>query len=139
MQGAESDELAAASKLEDGVNFYQTVVPEVAKLFHIDASVKRPALILLKKEEEKLNHFGLFLVLLPPFPLEKKKWYSVFSFFVRNLDIYFTVSADGKFVKSEIAEFVSSNKLPLVTTFTRESAPTIFESQIKKQVIACAI
>ncbi|KOM50686.1 hypothetical protein LR48_Vigan08g151300 [Vigna angularis] len=59
--GAESDELAAASKLEDGVNFYQTVVPEVAKLFHIDASVKRPALILLKKEEEKLNHFEKFL------------------------------------------------------------------------------
>ncbi|BAT90580.1 Protein disulfide isomerase-like 1-4 [Vigna angularis] len=100
--GAESDELAAASKLEDGVNFYQTVVPEVAKLFHIDASVKRPALILLKKEEEKLNHF------------------------------------DGKFVKSEIAEFVSSNKLPLVTTFTRESASAIFESEIKKQLLLFA-
>ncbi|XP_020215222.1 protein disulfide isomerase-like 1-4 [Cajanus cajan] len=97
--GAESDELAAASKLEDDVNFYQTVVPEVAKLFHIDASAKRPALILLKKEEEKLNHF------------------------------------DGEFVKAEIAEFVSSNKLPLVTTFTRENAPSIFESQIKKQLL----
>ncbi|KAG4974448.1 hypothetical protein JHK87_031269 [Glycine soja] len=88
--GAESDELAAASKLEDDVNFYQTVVADVAKLFHIDASVKRPALILLKKEEEKLNHF------------------------------------DGQFVKAEIADFVTSNKLPLVTTFTRESAPLIF-------------
>ncbi|KAL2328615.1 hypothetical protein Fmac_022042 [Flemingia macrophylla] len=97
--GSESDELAAASKLEDDVNFYQTVVPEVAKLFHIDASVKRPALVLLKKEEEKLNHF------------------------------------DGKFVKAEIADFVSANKLPLVTTFTRENAPSIFESQIKKQLI----
>ncbi|KAL9296748.1 hypothetical protein ACSQ67_022644 [Phaseolus vulgaris] len=80
--GAESDELAAASKLEDGVNFYQTVVPDVAKLFHIDAN--------------------------------------------------------GKFVKSEIAEFVSSNKLPLVTTFTRESAPVIFESEIKKQLLLFA-
>lgn len=60
MQGAESDELAAASKLEDGVNFYQTVIPNVAKLFHIDPNVTRPALVLLKKEEEKLNHFGLF-------------------------------------------------------------------------------
>ncbi|KAK7404726.1 hypothetical protein VNO78_05682 [Psophocarpus tetragonolobus] len=97
--GADSDELAAASKLEDDVNFYQTVVPDVAKLFHIEASVKRPALVLLKKEEEKLNHF------------------------------------DGKFVRAEIAEFVSSNKLPLVTTFTRESAPSIFESQIKKQLL----
>lgn len=73
MQGPESDELAAASKLEDDVNFYQTVVPEVAKLFHIDSNVKRPALVLLKKEEEKLNHFGLFLVLLPPFPLKKRR------------------------------------------------------------------
>jgi protein disulfide-isomerase A1 len=97
--GAESDELAAASKLEDGVNFYQTVIPNVAKLFHIDPNVKRPALVLLKKEEEKLNHF------------------------------------DGQFEKAAIANFVSSNKLPLVSTFTRESAPVIFESPIKKQLL----
>lgn len=37
-------------------------------------------------------------------------------------------------MKSEIAEFVFANKLPLVTVFTRESAPLIFESPIKKQV-----
>jgi hypothetical protein len=43
-------------------------------------------------------------------------------------------SADGNFSKSEIAEFVFANKLPLVTIFTRESAPLIFESTIKKQV-----
>jgi len=49
--------------------------------------------------------------------------------------IYFIVSADGQFVKAEIANFVSSNKLPLVNIFTRESAPVIFESPIKKQVI----
>lgn len=60
VQGAESEELAAASKQADDVNFYQTVVPDVAKLFHIDPNVKRPALVLLKKEEEKLNHFGMF-------------------------------------------------------------------------------
>ncbi|KAG5124614.1 hypothetical protein JHK82_031351 [Glycine max] len=97
--GAESDELAAASKLEDDVNFYQTVVADVAKLFHIDASVKRPALILLKKEEEKLNHFVFYQWVL--------------------------LTADGQFVKAEIADFVTSNKLPLVTTFTRESAPLL--------------
>ncbi|KAK7257715.1 hypothetical protein RIF29_31886 [Crotalaria pallida] len=97
--GAESEQLANASKLEDGVNFYQTVIPEVAKLFHIDPNSKRPALVFLKKEEEKINHF------------------------------------EGQFVKSAIADFVSSNKLPLVTTFTRESAPSIFESQIKKQLL----
>jgi hypothetical protein len=36
------------------------VDPEVAKLFNIDVNAKRPALILVKKEDEKLNHFGLF-------------------------------------------------------------------------------
>ncbi|CAJ2660674.1 unnamed protein product [Trifolium pratense] len=96
--GPESEELAAASRLEDDVNFYQTVDPEVAKLFNIDVNAKRPALILVKNEDEKLNHF------------------------------------DGKFDKSAIVDFVSSNKLPLVTVFTRESAPTIFENPIKKQI-----
>ena len=43
-------------------------------------------------------------------------------------------SADGEFVKSDLASFVSANKLPLVSVFTRESAPEIFESAIKKQV-----
>lgn len=42
--------------------------------------------------------------------------------------------ADGQFTKSAIVDFVFSNKLPLVTTFSRENAPTIFESPIKKQV-----
>ncbi|KAA0036960.1 hypothetical protein IC582_028079 [Cucumis melo] len=101
--GSESDELAAASRLEDDVNFYQTVDPEVAKLFHIEASAKRPALVLLKKEAEKLSRF------------------------------------DGEFSKSAIVEFVFANKLPLVTTFTKESAPLIFESSIKKQLILFAI
>lgn len=46
----------------------------------------------------------------------------------------FFTFADGNFTKSAIAEFVFANKLPLVTTFTRDSAPLIFESPIKKQV-----
>lgn len=58
MQGSESDELAAASRLEDDVNFYQTVEPNVAKLFEIDADAKRPALVLLKKDVDNINHFG---------------------------------------------------------------------------------
>ncbi|CAL5432095.1 unnamed protein product [Camellia sinensis] len=102
IKGPESEELAAASKLEDDVNFYQTVNPDVAKLFHMDPDAKRPALVMLKKEAEKLNNF------------------------------------DGQFVKSAIAEFVSANKLPLVTTFTRESATVIFESPIKKQLLLFA-
>ncbi|KAK9168841.1 hypothetical protein Syun_000981 [Stephania yunnanensis] len=60
--GPESDELSAASRLEDDVNFYQTSSPDVAKLFHLDPKAKRPALVMLKKEAEKLNHFdGQFI------------------------------------------------------------------------------
>ncbi|KAF3323894.1 protein disulfide isomerase-like 1-4 [Carex littledalei] len=97
--GADSDELSAASKLEDQVNFYQTVNADVAKLFHIDPKAKLPALVLLKKEEEKLTYF------------------------------------DGELSTSKIAEFVAANKLPLVTTFTQESAQSIFDNAIKNQVL----
>ncbi|KAK9999059.1 hypothetical protein SO802_018662 [Lithocarpus litseifolius] len=55
--GPDSEELSAASKLDDDVSFYQTVNPDVAKLFHFDPEVKRPALVLLKKEFEKLSYF----------------------------------------------------------------------------------
>ncbi|XP_057485755.1 protein disulfide isomerase-like 1-4 [Actinidia eriantha] len=100
--GPQSEELAAASRLEDDVSFYQTSSPEVAKLFHIDPEAKRPALVLLKKEDEKISHF------------------------------------DGQFTKSAITQFVYENKLPLVTTFTREIAPVIFENPIKKQLLLFA-
>ncbi|PIA37392.1 hypothetical protein AQUCO_03000171v1 [Aquilegia coerulea] len=100
--GPQSDELAAASRIDDDVNFYQTDNPDVAKLFHIDPKAKRPALVLLKKEAEKLSQF------------------------------------DGQFTKSEIVEFVFGNKLPLVTVFTRESAPLVFDSPIKKQLLLFA-
>lgn len=45
--------------------------------------------------------------------------------------------AVGEFTKSSIADFVFANKLPLVTTFTRESAPAIFDNPIKQQVNLC--
>ncbi|XP_022887869.1 protein disulfide isomerase-like 1-4 [Olea europaea var. sylvestris] len=99
LAGPESEELAAASKLDDDVNFYQTANPIVAKMFHMDPNVKRPALVLLKKDAEKVTHY------------------------------------DEQFTKSAIAKFVFANKLPLVTTFTRESAPLIFESSVKKQLL----
>ncbi|CAL4995515.1 unnamed protein product [Urochloa decumbens] len=54
--GSYKDELAAASKLEDGLSFYQTTSVDVAKLFHIDPAAKRPSLVLLKKEEFTLYH-----------------------------------------------------------------------------------
>lgn len=61
-QGVEHDQLAATSKVEDDVNFYQTVNPDVAKMFHIDPESKRPALVLVKREEEKISHYGWFSV-----------------------------------------------------------------------------
>lgn len=100
--GPHSEELAAASRLEDDVTFYQTSSAEVAKLFHIDSTAKRPSLVLLKKEAEKISLF------------------------------------DGEFTKSTIAQFVNENKLSLVTNFTRESAPLLFENPIKKQVLLFA-
>ncbi|OIS99427.1 PREDICTED: protein disulfide isomerase-like 1-4 [Nicotiana attenuata] len=100
--GPETDQLAAASKLEYDVNFYQTTNLNVAKLFNIESNAKRPALVMLKKEPENVVHY------------------------------------DGQFRKSAIAKFVSANKLPLVTTFTKESAPSIFASPIKKQVLLFA-
>ncbi|CAN1346441.1 Protein disulfide isomerase-like 1-4 [Linum perenne] len=110
--GPESQELAAASRLEDDVDFYQTVNPDVAKLFHLDPEAKRPTLVMIKKEDEKLSYFGMSVV-------------------------YF-LSPDGNFSRSAIAEFVFANKLPLVTIFTRENAPSVFESEIKKQLILFA-
>lgn len=50
--------LADASRLEDDVNFYQTTNPDVAKIFHLDSNVKRPALVMVKKEAEKISYFG---------------------------------------------------------------------------------
>ena len=38
--------------------------------------------------------------------------------------------ADGEFKASAIADFVSANKLPLVTTLTQETSPSIFGNPI---------
>ncbi|KAL6565343.1 hypothetical protein OROGR_002294 [Orobanche gracilis] len=117
--GSDSDELAAASKLEDDVTFYQTTSRDVAKLFHTDPHVKRPSLIILKKEAEELTQFKI-----------------TFEFLGKLFD---EINLDGgQFTKSAIVEFVYENKLPLVTNFTRESAHLVFESPIKKQLILFA-
>lgn len=100
--GTESLELASASKLEDDVSFYQTANSEVAKVFGIHTT-KRPSLVLVKKEAEKIAYF------------------------------------DGDFNKAAIVDFVFANKLPLVNNFTRETAQSIFENAIKKQVLLFAI
>ncbi|KAF7076721.1 hypothetical protein CFC21_081334, partial [Triticum aestivum] len=102
LSGAHSDELAAASRLKIPSALSDTS-PDVAKLFHIDLEAKRPSVVLLKKEEEKLTVF------------------------------------DGEFRASAIAEFVSANKIPLITTLTQETAPAIFDNPIKKQILLFAV
>ncbi|XP_074289736.1 protein disulfide isomerase-like 1-3 isoform X2 [Silene latifolia] len=57
LTGYESEELDAAARIEDEVNFYKTTSSDVAMLFEIDPKAKRPALVLVKKEAEKLSVF----------------------------------------------------------------------------------
>lgn len=44
------------------------------------------------------------------------------------------MGAAGIFERKALYEFVFANKLPLVIDFNRENAPSIFDSEIKKQV-----
>ncbi|XP_031251832.1 protein disulfide isomerase-like 1-3 [Pistacia vera] len=57
LQGQDSEELAAASKMNTDVLFYQTTAVDVAKAFQFDQEIKIPALILLEKESQHLSHF----------------------------------------------------------------------------------
>ncbi|KDO42588.1 hypothetical protein CISIN_1g015368mg [Citrus sinensis] len=57
LEGMESEELAAASKLHSDVNFYQTTSADVAEFFHIHPKSKRPALIFLHLEAGKATPF----------------------------------------------------------------------------------
>ncbi len=43
---------------------------------------------------------------------------------------------DGAFERKEIAAFLSANKLPLVVTFSHETASAIFEDEVSRQVRA---
>ncbi|KAJ4838152.1 hypothetical protein Tsubulata_035241, partial [Turnera subulata] len=49
LQGPDSEEVSAASKLHVDVKFYQTADADVAQSFHIDPEIKRPALVMLKR------------------------------------------------------------------------------------------
>ncbi|KAK1551689.1 hypothetical protein Q3G72_002915 [Acer saccharum] len=58
LEGSESEELAAASKLQSDINFYQTASAEVAEVFHIEQQIKRPALILLQTFSRNYSLFA---------------------------------------------------------------------------------
>ncbi|KAJ4846675.1 hypothetical protein Tsubulata_019720 [Turnera subulata] len=49
LEGPDSVEVSAASKLHVDVKFYQTADADVAQSFHIDPEIKRPALVMLKR------------------------------------------------------------------------------------------
>ncbi|CAM6112232.1 unnamed protein product [Calypogeia fissa] len=102
LEGPEVEEFTSAAKQEDDVQFYVTNSAEVAKVLNIPSDIKRPAVVLLKKQAEKVSWF------------------------------------DGTFQRDAISAFVSMHKLPLIVTFSKENAPKIFESSIKKQIILFA-
>lgn len=48
------------------------------------------------------------------------------------------VHYDGKFERAFLSDFILANKLPLISTFSRDTATAIFESSIKKQLLLFA-
>ncbi len=55
-QGKDAEELTAAARQEDGIWFYVTGDADIAKIFGLN---KAPALVLLKKQNEKRSTFGM--------------------------------------------------------------------------------
>ena len=56
VDGNDAQEFIGAAMEEDGVEFHMTADAEIAKKFGLDK--KTPALVLLKKENEKVSIFG---------------------------------------------------------------------------------
>ncbi|CAK9857199.1 unnamed protein product, partial [Sphagnum jensenii] len=100
-EGKDAKELTAVARQEDGILFYMTVDVDIAKVFGLNK--KAPALVLLKKQNEKLSTF------------------------------------DGAFERKEISGFLSANKLPLVVTFSHETASAIFEDEVSRQLLLFAL
>jgi protein disulfide-isomerase A1 len=60
-EGKDAEELTAVARQEDGILFYMTSDADVAKIFGLNK--KAPALVLRKKENEKLSTFGIMNLL----------------------------------------------------------------------------
>ncbi|KAF9676689.1 hypothetical protein SADUNF_Sadunf08G0029100 [Salix dunnii] len=58
LEGSDTKELDAASKLHADISFYQTDSVDVARLFRIDPQIKPPALVMLKWEDANRSHVG---------------------------------------------------------------------------------
>ncbi|KAG6765229.1 hypothetical protein POTOM_029253 [Populus tomentosa] len=100
LEGSDTKELTAASRLHADINFYQTDYVDVARLFRIDPQIKPPALVILKWEAANRSHVGF----------DGQFTESEISDFVSTNSFQFT--------KSEISDSVSTNNAPSVITFT---------------------
>jgi protein disulfide-isomerase A1 len=58
----DAEELTAVARQEDGILFYMTGDVDIAKVFCLNK--KAPALVLLKKQNEKLSTFGMINLLM---------------------------------------------------------------------------
>jgi len=56
-EGADADEFTAVARLEDGVDFHVTTDVQIAKKLGLNKNA--PALVLLKKQNEKVATFGM--------------------------------------------------------------------------------
>ncbi|CAL9078691.1 unnamed protein product [Musa textilis] len=127
--GADSQELSAASKLEDNIDFYQTVNPDVARLLHIDANAKRPSLVLLKEEEDKISYYdGQFskaaivdFVIANKLPLvtvlSKETGQDLFDNPVKRQLLLFAMSNDAKIIMPAFQEAAKLFKGKLIFVY----------------------
>jgi uncharacterized protein YjgD (DUF1641 family) len=60
-QGKDAEELTTIARQEDGILFCMTSDADVTKIFSLNK--KAPALVLRKKENEKLSTFGIMNLL----------------------------------------------------------------------------
>ncbi|KAL9402652.1 hypothetical protein Peur_006501 [Populus x canadensis] len=114
LEGSDTKELTAASRLHADINFYQTDNVDVARLFRIDPQIKPPALVMLKWEAANRSHVGF----------DGQFTESEISDFVSTNNFQFT--------KSEISDSVSTNNAPSVITFTVDDASRILGNPMKQ-------
>ncbi|KAL9675057.1 hypothetical protein QQ045_003257 [Rhodiola kirilowii] len=131
VMGPESEELAGASRLEDDVNFYQTVNADVATLFHLDKDAKRPAVVMVKKDGEKLSHFDgnyskseiaefAFANKLPLVTIFTRESASqIFESVIKKQLIFVYVESDNEDVGKPVSEYFGvTGDAPKVVAFT---------------------
>ncbi|KAG6763548.1 hypothetical protein POTOM_030971 [Populus tomentosa] len=101
LEGSDTKELTAASRLHAHINFYQTDNVDVARLFRIDPQIKPPALVILKR-----SHVGFD------------------GQFTESETFDFVYTNNFQFTKSEISDFVSTNNFQFTVSEISVSGST---------------